>query len=127
MMQFDVLITNTNIATMSDAFGYAKKTPYGAIHDGALGIKDGKIAFVGTEDELGVADAHKIIDAKQSWLTPALIDCHTHLVYGGNRSDEFEMRLNGMDYQEIAKQGGGILSTVQATRQSSIDELYKLS
>ena len=127
MMQFDVLITNTNIATMSDAFGYAKKTPYGTIHDGALGIKDGKIAFVGTEDELGVADAHKIIDAKQSWLTPALIDCHTHLVYGGNRSNEFEMRLNGMDYQEIVKQGGGILSTVQATRQSSIDELYKLS
>lgn len=56
-----------------------------------------------------------------------MIDCHTHLVYGGNRSDEFEMRLNGMDYQEIAKRGGGILSTVQATRESSIDELYKLS
>lgn len=126
-MQFDTLITNANIATMSETFGYTKDTPYGAIRGGAVGIKDGKIAFVGTMDELGTATADKIIDAKQGWLTPALIDCHTHVVYGGNRSNEFEMRLNGVDYKDIAKQGGGILSTVKATRQADFDELYELS
>lgn len=126
-MQFDTLITNANIATMSDTFGYTKDTPYGAIHGGAVGIKDGKIAFVGTMGELGTATASKIIDAKQGWLTPALMDCHTHVVYGGNRSNEFEMRLNGVDYKDIAKQGGGILSTVKATRQADFDELYELS
>lgn len=125
MMVFDTLITHTNIATMSDVFGYGA-IPYGAMY-GAVGIKDGKIAFVGAIDELDKIAADSVIDAKNGWLTPALIDCHTHLVYGGNRSNEFEMRLNGADYKDIAKQGGGILATVQATRQADFDELYRLS
>ncbi|MDO4250863.1 MAG: imidazolonepropionase, partial [Moraxella sp.] len=97
--------------------------------DGAVGIIDNKIAFVGAMDELNSLShtAKHITNAAGQWLTPALIDCHTHLVYAGNRSHEFELRLNGVDYATIAKQGGGILSTVTATRQASVEELYQQS
>lgn len=126
-MNFDTLIINTNIATMNSEFGFGKDNPYGAMNNGAVGIKDGKIAFVGTMDNLGEYRASTTVDYPNHWLTPALIDCHTHLVYGGNRSNEFEMRLNGVPYTDIAKQGGGILSTVRATRELSFDDLYQLS
>ena len=62
-------------------------------------------------------------DARRAWITPGLIDCHTHIVYGGNRAAEFEQRLNGATYEEIARAGGGIVSTVRATRQASVDAL----
>ncbi|MDO4435275.1 MAG: imidazolonepropionase [Cardiobacteriaceae bacterium] len=128
-MNFDTLIINVNIATMNNTFGYGDNNPYGTIINGAVGINDGKITFVGTMNELtqNKYQSKETFDTWDGWLTPALIDCHTHLVYGGNRSNEFEMRLNGVPYADIAKQGGGILSTVQATRALSFDELYELS
>ena len=108
-----MLLTNLNIATMADG--------YGLIENGAIRIEGGRIAWVGPASELRSADA---IDCAGKLLTPGLIDCHTHLVYGGNRSREFEMRLNGASYTEIANAGGGIVSTVGATRSASEEELF---
>lgn len=116
---FDKLIINTNIATM------AEPDDYGIIENGSVGIIDGEIAYIGeTEKNL---KAKEIVDANGQWLLPGLIDCHTHLVYGGNRANEFEMRLNGAAYEDIAKAGGGILSSVQATRKASEQELFDSS
>lgn len=128
LIHWDILITHANIATMSEDFGFGNGVPYGQILDGALAIKDNKIVWVGKMADLPAnTHASQILDAQNKWLTPALIDCHTHLVYAGNRSDEFEMRLQGVDYATIAKNGGGILSSVQATRLASADELYAQS
>jgi len=99
---------------------------YGAIENAALAISDGKIAWLGHATDLPEYDADtvKVIDGQGKWLTPGLVDCHTHLVYGGNRANEFEMRLQGKSYQEIANAGGGIVSTVSATRKASEAELF---
>lgn len=99
---------------------------YGATVNAALAISDGKIAWLGKATDLPKYDANtvKVIDGQGKWLTPGLIDCHTHLVYGGNRANEFEMRLQGKSYQEIANAGGGIVSTVAATRKASEAELF---
>ncbi|MDP9569580.1 UNVERIFIED_ORG: imidazolonepropionase [Agrobacterium larrymoorei] len=97
----------------------------GIIEGGAIAAKDGRIVFVGPESELPsnlIAEA-ETIDCDGRWITPGLIDCHTHLVFGGNRAMEFEMRLNGASYEEIAKAGGGIVSSVRDTRTRSEDEL----
>ena len=118
---WQTLWTNVNLATMTEgAHGYGK------IENAAIAIAEGKIAWLGTSSELNALDynAGEIIDGKGAWLTPGLIDCHTHLVYGGNRANEFEMRLVGKSYEEIAKAGGGIISTVKATRAASEDELF---
>ncbi|UNU73118.1 imidazolonepropionase [Moraxella nasovis] len=124
-MTFDTLITNINLATFNSEFGFCCGTPYGQILDTNIGIQDGKISLIG---ELPQDFSTKnVIDAQGKWATPALIDCHTHVVYAGNRSDEFEMRLNGVDYKDIAKAGGGILASVRATRGASFDELYEYS
>lgn len=101
---------------------------YGEVTQAALAISDGKIAWLGKESDLPADFSVKdnnldVIDGKGQWLTPGLIDCHTHLVYGGNRANEFEMRLQGKSYQEIANAGGGIVSTVTATRKASEAEL----
>lgn len=125
--QFDILITHANLATFNEAFGYGADNAYGAVLDGAIGIADGKIAWVGRAADLPAASADQVIDLQGKWITPALIDCHTHIVYAGSRSNEFEMRLNGVDYTTIAKNGGGIVSTVKATREASFDELYAQS
>lgn len=126
--QFDTLIF-ANLATFNEAFGFMQNTPYGAIHQGAIGIIGGKIAWIGKKEDAQTQHltADNIQDFGDKWLTPALIDCHTHLVYGGNRSNEFEMRLSGVSYQDIAKAGGGIMSTVNATRNASFDKLYELT
>ena len=118
---WQTLIINANIATMSnDSAGY------GEIIDGALAIADGKIAWIGSYSELPEYDDHvKVIDVDGKWLTPGLIDCHTHIVYGGNRANEFEMRLNGASYEEIAQAGGGIVSTVSATRAATKEQLFE--
>eukprot|EP00752_Nemacystus_decipiens_P000503 g503.t1 len=95
------------------------RTPYGAIQDGALGVADGRIAWIGPRANLPDAPAalaHQVRDARGRWITPGLVDCHTHLVHGGDRAREFELRLEGASYAEIAKAGGGIVSTVAATR-----------
>jgi len=119
---FDVLVTGAHLATMAGG------TPYGAIRDGAIGIAGDKIAWVGVERELpSGTSARRSLDARGSWVTPGLIDCHTHLVYAGSRVDEFEARLNGATYTEIAQAGGGIKATVRATRAATDEELVKAS
>ena len=118
MPTWDSLWTNVNLATMA-----AGDAPYGAIENGALAIKDGRIAWVGAASELPHRDADEVVDGAGGWLTPGLIDCHTHLVFAGDRSGEFEQRLKGVSYEEIARAGGGIARTVAATRQASHAEL----
>jgi imidazolonepropionase len=118
---WDHLWINARLATMREGAG-----PYGAIEDGALGMKNGRIAYAGPRRDLPGEPkslAREIRDADRRWITPGLIDCHTHLVFAGNRADEFDKRLNGATYEEIAKQGGGIISTVRATRTASLEEL----
>ena len=137
MTSFDSIIINANLATFSNQYGFDlsndsdNKTPYGQLENAAIGIKNSKIAWIGTQDEMAEHVAHyaaeQIKDAHNQWLTPGLIDCHTHLVYAGNRSNEFEARLHGASYQDIAAQGGGIVSSVSATRAASMDELYAQS
>lgn len=102
--------------------------PWGAIPGGALATEKGKIAWAGAMADLPgrpEALAQRVHDASGKWITPGLIDCHTHLVYGGDRAREFEMRLEGASYEEIAREGGGIVSTVKATRDAAEQELLE--
>lgn len=111
---------NCQIATFDD------DTPYGLIADGALVVEHGRIAWVGERNRLPREYSnHRQISLDGRLMTPALIDCHTHLIYGGNRAREFELRLEGASYEEIARAGGGIRSTVAATRSTSMDDLVK--
>ncbi len=116
---WDVLFTNVHLATMAEG--------YGEIRDGAIAVKDGRIAWLGPQAELPSRQAGAVHDGGGNWLTPGLIDCHTHIVHAGNRSDEFEARLNGATYEDIARAGGGIMSTVRATRAASEEELLRQS
>ena len=97
----------------------------GAVENAVIAVRGGRIAFAGPENDLpaDLAAADEITDCGGRWITPSLIDCHTHLVFGGNRAMEFEMRLNGATYEEIAKAGGGIVSSVRDTRAISEDAL----
>lgn len=110
-MKVDLLLTHATLATM------VGDEPYGLIRDGAIGINDGEIAWVGRAAD--APEANNIEECRGHLITPALIDCHTHLVHAGNRAKEFEMRLNGASYEGIARAGGGILSTVKLTREAS--------
>lgn len=123
MQVFDAIWINVNLATMTD-----NGQPYGAVRDGALAVKDGCIAWLGPKAELPETDllSTPLYDGKGQWLLPGFIDCHTHLVYAGSRANEFEMRLHGATYQQIAEAGGGIQSTVTATRAASHEELFVL-
>lgn len=117
----DTLWVNANIATMTPS-----ESDYGLLKNAAIGVKDGRIKWIGESAKLPdllKENARKIRDVNGQWITPGLIDCHTHLVYGGNRAHEFELRLNGVSYTEIQRMGGGILSTVKATREASEKEL----
>ncbi|MCO5089406.1 imidazolonepropionase [Bosea sp. (in: a-proteobacteria)] len=105
---------------MSPALG----VPYGAIADGVIAARAGRILHVGPRAGAPAFAAAEIIDCEGRWITPGLIDCHTHLVHGGDRAHEFELRLEGATYEEIARAGGGILSTVKATRAASEDALF---
>jgi len=122
MFEADLVISDVNLATMDSNVD----APYGAIEQGALIIKDDKIAWLGKQSDLPEFDAlaTPVINAKGQWLTPGLIDCHTHILFAGNRAGEFEQRLNGVSYQEIAQQGGGIASTVRATREADEEALF---
>ncbi len=120
--QWDALWINCSIATMEN-----QDVAYGLIQDGAIAILDGRIAWLGRRADLPHESAHEIFSAENGCITPGFIDCHTHLVYASNRSHEFEMRLNGVSYEEIARQGGGIRSTVLATREASEEELFQQS
>lgn len=99
---------------------------YGAVTDGALALTGNRISWIGPRSEWR-AKAREEHDARGAWITPGLIDCHTHLVYAGNRAHEFEQRLKGATYEEIARAGGGILATVKATRAASEEELLYLA
>ena len=116
--QWDLLFTDARLATM-----VSNGRPYGAEEGMALAVKDGTIAWLGPASALPHHNAERLVPLEGRWMTPGLIDCHTHLVYGGNRAAEFELRLTGATYQEIARAGGGIAATVAATRAASEDEL----
>ncbi len=116
------LLRNIRLVTLDGAGGYVP------VEDGAVAVVDGRIAQAGRLDAL--ADDHRglqPVDGQQALLTPGLIDCHTHLVFAGDRAGEFEQRLNGASYEAIAKAGGGILSTVRATRAAADDALLRES
>lgn len=118
-MKADRLLIDCHAATMVPG-GAA----YGAIRDAAVVIADGRIAWIGPRADLPSVEAVETERLGGRWLTPGLIDCHTHLVFGGDRSGEFEQRLGGATYEEIARAGGGIVASVKATRAASEDELY---
>ncbi len=115
------LWVNLHLATMT------RDRPYGAIENGALATSGPKIAWVGRERDLPPPlrdPSLPVHDGRGAWVTPGLVDCHTHLVYAGNRAREFELRLQGASYESIARSGGGILSTVLATRAAGESELF---
>jgi imidazolonepropionase len=116
---WDRLLTDCHVATMEPAPG----NPLGIIENGAIGIQDGRIVRVGTRTDLAGNRAREVLPLGGAWVTPGLIDCHTHLIFGGNRADEHAMRRAGASYQEIAEAGGGIASTVKRTREASEPEL----
>jgi imidazolonepropionase len=123
--RWDGLLLDCRLASLRDT-GAA----YGAIENAALGWKDGKIIFAAAQSLLPDkpdALAERVESLDGAWVTPGLIDCHTHLVFAGNRAGEFEQRLNGASYEEIARSGGGIVSTVTKTRAASEDELLAQS
>lgn len=113
-----------------DENGPSAGAPYGSVRDGLVAVEGGRIVWVGREREAPealLAGARRILDAGGGWITPGLIDAHTHLVFGGSRVREHEMRLGGSSYEEIARAGGGIRSTVDATRAATEDELERLA
>ena len=121
MDRWDLLLTDARIATMRAG----DPVPYGAIEDGALAVRDGRIAWVGPRSALPPHEAGETRALEGRWITPALIDCHTHLVFGGDRGSEFEARLGGASYEALAAAGGGIMATVRATRAASSEELFR--
>ena len=116
---WDSLWTNARLATM-----IAGGAAYGAIERGALAVGGGRIAWAGPMADIEGVSADEVHDAGGRWITPGLIDCHSHMVYGGGRAAEFELRLEGASYAEIARAGGGIAATVAATRAADGDALY---
>jgi imidazolonepropionase len=118
MTDWDVLWVNADLATMAEG-----REPYGIVEDGALAVKDGQLAYAGPRAGLPAGAAREERDAGGAWITPGLIDCHTHLVFAGDRADEFERRLQGATYEEIVRGGGGIRSTVAKTRAASDERL----
>lgn len=118
-----MLLYNAKIATMVQS-----PSAYGLIRDGAIAFQNERIAWIGHNDAVPDSiDCDLRIDCRGKLITPGLVDCHTHLVYGGNRAREFEQRLNGASYADIAKAGGGIISTVNATREASDEHLFDLA
>jgi imidazolonepropionase len=120
---WDRLLTDCHIATMDPRID----APFGAIENGAVAIQDGRIVRVGRRTDMAGSRAREVVPLGGAWLTPGLVDCHTHLVFGGDRSGEFEQRLGGASYEEIARAGGGILSTVAATRAATLEGLVETS
>lgn len=122
-MMWDRVLIDGHAATMAPG-----EDPYGAIPDVAIGIVGERIAWIGPRSRLSAPPAQSAIEVVHldgAWVTPGLIDCHTHLVFGGSRANEFEDRLRGATYADIARRGGGILATVRATREASDDELLE--
>ncbi|MBO9450106.1 imidazolonepropionase [Tropicibacter sp. R16_0] len=118
--KFNYVLLNARLATMDE-----NSEGYGLI-DGSVVVRGGRIAWVGSDLPKDTADLPRH-DAGGRLVTPSFIDCHTHIVFGGDRAMEFEMRLNGASYEEVARAGGGIVSTVKATRTASVDQLVQLA
>jgi imidazolonepropionase len=116
---WDRLLIDCHVATMAPVRG----DPLGIVTNAAIGIQDGKVVRVGKRTELAGFKAAEVVPLGGAWVTPGLIDCHTHLVFGGNRADEHAMRRAGATYEQIANAGGGIASTVEKTRAASAGEL----
>ena len=122
--RWDGLVVNVNLATLQGQAGY------GVVVDGALGWKDGLLVFAGPRAALPgtpQALATEVVDGGGRWITPGLVDCHTHLVFAGDRAGEFEQRLQGASYEDIARAGGGIVSSVRATRAADEESLLAQS
>ncbi len=119
---YDFVISNVHIATCDPAID----APYGLINNAALAVRDGHIAWLGQQEQLPTFDTltTPVINGRNQFLSPGLIDCHTHLVFAGSRAEEFEKRLNGVSYEAIAASGGGINHTVNATRQADHESLF---
>jgi imidazolonepropionase len=120
---WDRLLVDCNIATFEERPG----NPLGILENGAIGIADGKVVRVGKRTELAGFRAKQVDALAGAWVTPGLIDCHTHLLFGGTRADEHSMRRAGASYEEIAKAGGGIASTVKRTAAASDEQLLEQS
>jgi len=119
---WDQAWAGANIATMAGA------APYGTVHDAAIAMKGERIAWIGAAAEgrrIAQSQGLPVREAHGQWITPGLIDCHTHLVYGGNRIAEFEQRLCGASYEDLARAGGGIQSTMRETRAATKESLYE--
>jgi imidazolonepropionase len=116
----DWLLTNIRLATMVET-----GSPYGEIESGVLALRGGTIVYAGPAETLPAITSDQQMDCGGLWATPGLVDCHTHLVYGGDRAREFEMRLQGRSYEEISRSGGGIASTVKHTRAASEELLFE--
>jgi imidazolonepropionase len=121
-MLVDRVWTGARLATLDPG-----RPGLGVVDNGAIAASDGRIVWVGPVGEMPAFESRERTDLEGRWVTPGLIDCHTHLVYGGNRAHEFELRLAGATYEEIARAGGGILSTVKATRAASEADLVTAS
>lgn len=115
-MRCDRIWRNARLATLAGP-------GLGEVEDGVVAARDGRILYAGAADEARTLDAMETVDCQGRWITPGLIDPHTHLIFGGDRAHEFELRLAGASYEEIAKAGGGIVSTMKATRAASEDAL----
>src|SRR5437867_13235437 len=118
-MRFDTIWLDARLATLAPT-----RCGLGNVERGAVAANDGRITFAGPAADLPTGwDAINRVALDGRWITPGLVDCHTHLVYAGDRAHEFEQRLAGASYEEIARAGGGIISTVKATRAASEDDL----
>lgn len=115
-MRCDRLWHNARLATMTGP-------GMGLVEAGLVAARDGDIVYAGPSDDAPAFEADESVDCEGRWVTPGLIDCHTHIVHAGNRAHEFELRLDGASYEEIARAGGGIVSTMRATRDASEDDL----
>lgn len=114
-MRVDTVWTNAKLLTCAPGAA--------PVADGVVAARDGRIAWVGAAADAPAFDTSRTVDCQGHWITPALIDAHTHLVHMGNRAREFELRLEGASYEEIARAGGGIVSTMRATRAASVEEM----
>jgi imidazolonepropionase len=122
---WDTLWIDVNLATFDDS-----QVPYGVIEDAAIAVQGDKIAWIGSQSDLKAPYtdlAHEVHSGNHGWIMPGFIDCHTHLIYAGNRSQEFELRLQGATYEALAEAGGGIRSTVLATRAMDEKTLFEQS
>ncbi len=132
MKKVDLIIHNAKQLVTCSSDGKAKKgkqmQDVGIIEDGAVAVVDELIEAVGKSDEiLNEFESEDVFDAKQKSVTPGFVECHTHIIYAGDRIDEFELKIKGAEYLEILESGGGILSTVKKTREASLEELVKQS